>query len=64
MEPLDYRRAISELKIEGEGRLHQLEQIVCPALRPTAQAVLAERRAGYQEALAKQYLDDLQNPGE
>ena len=34
------------------------------ALRPTAQAVLAERRAGYQEALAEQYLEDLQNPGE
>lgn len=64
MEPQDYRRAISEKKIEGEGRLHHLEQIACPALRPTAQAVLAERRAGYQEALAEQYLDDLQNPGE
>ena len=64
MEPQDYRRAISEKKIEGEGRLRQLEQIACPALRPTAQAVLAERRAGYQEALAEQYLEDLQNPGE
>lgn len=64
MEPQDYRWAISEKKIEGEGRLRQLEQIACPALRPTAQAVLAERRAGYQEALAEQYLNDLQNPGE
>ena len=64
MEPQDYRRAISEKKIEGEGRLRQLEQIACPALRPTAQAVLAERCAGYQEALAEQYLEDLQNPGE
>ena len=63
MEPQDYRRAISEKKIEGEGRLRQLEQIACPALRPTAQAVLAERRAGYQEALAEQYLEDLRNPG-
>ena len=42
----------------------QLEQIACPALRPTAQAVLAERHAGYQEALAEQYLEDLRNPGE
>lgn len=64
MEPQNYQRAISEKKIEGEGRLRQLEQIACPALRPTAQAVLEERRAGYQEALTKQYLDDLQNPGE
>lgn len=64
MEPQDYRRDISEKKIEGEGRLRQLEQIACPALRPTAQAVLAERCAGYQEALAEQYLEDLQNPGE
>ena len=64
MEPQDYRRAISEKKIEGEGRLRQLEQIACPALRPTAQAVLAERCAGYQEALAEQYLEDLRNPGE
>lgn len=64
MEPQNYQRAISEKKIEGEGRLRQLEQIACPALRPTAQAVLEERRAGYQEALTKQYLDDLQNLGE
>ena len=27
--------------------------------RPTAQAVLQEKRAGYQEALAEQYLEDL-----
>ena len=64
MEPQDYRRAISEKKIEGEVRLRQLEQITCPALRPTAQAVLKEKRAGYQEALAKQYLEDLRKPGE
>ena len=64
MDPQDYRRAISEKKIEGEGRLHQLEQIACPSLRPTARAVLAEKRAGYQEALAEQYLEDLRNPGE
>ena len=64
MSPQDYRQAISQKKIEGESRLRQLEQIACPALRPTAQVVLAERRAGYQEALAEQYLDDLQNPGE
>lgn len=60
MEPQDYRRALSEKKIEGEGRLRQLEQITCPALRPTAQAVLREKRAGYQEALAEQYWEDLQ----
>ena len=59
MEPQDYRRAISEKEIAGENRLRQLEQIECPALRPTAQAVLQEKRAGYQEALAEQYLEDL-----
>ena len=63
MSPQDYRQAISQKKIEGESRLRQLEQIACPALRPTAQAVLKEKRAGYQEALAEQYLEDLQNPG-
>lgn len=61
MEPQDYQRAVSEKKIEGEGRLRQLEQIACPALRPTAQAVLQKKRAGYQEALAEQYLEDLRN---
>ncbi len=39
----------------------QLQQIACPALRPVAQAVLQEKRAGYQEALAEQYLEDLRN---
>ena len=68
MSPQDYRQAISQKKIEGESRLRQLdqaalEQIACPGLRPTAQAVLKEKRAGYQEALAEQYLEDLQNPG-
>ena len=46
MSPQDYRQAISQKKIEGESRLRQLEQIACPALRPTAQAVLKEKRAG------------------
>lgn len=64
MDPQDYRRALSEKRIERASRLRQLEQIACPALRPTAQAILQEQRAGYQEALAEQYLDDLQNPEE
>lgn len=63
MEPQDYRRAVSEKEIEGESRLRQLEQIECPALRPTAQAVLQEKRAGYQEALAAYYLEDLRKKG-
>lgn len=64
MTPQDYRRAISKKGITGEGRLRQLEQIACPALYPTAQAILQEKCAGYQEALAEQYLEDLRNQTE
>lgn len=60
MEPQDYRLAISEKQID-DGRLHQLERITCPPLRPAARAVLREKRAGYQEALAEQYLNDLRD---
>lgn len=59
MDPQDYYKAISEKQINAE-RLRQLEQISCPPLQPTAQAILQTKRPGYQEALAEEYLEDLQ----
>lgn len=59
MDPADYQKAISHVAIAEPARLQQLEHIACPSLRPTARAILQERRAGYQEALAEQYLADL-----
>lgn len=59
MSPDDYQRAISQKQIAGTGRLQQLEAVQCPALRPTAQAILQYRLAGYQEALVSDYLTDL-----
>src|SRR5699024_1894792 len=62
--PPDYRRAISGTKTGGGGRLRRRAQLACPALRPTAQAVLAERRGEDEEARAEKYLEGLRNPGE
>lgn len=59
MDPQDYHKAISEKQINAE-RLRQLKQISCPLLQPTAQAILQTKRPGYQEALAEEYLEDLQ----
>ena len=59
MDSQDYYKAISEKQINVE-RLRQLEQISCPLLQPTAQAILQTKRPGYQDALAEEYLEDLQ----
>lgn len=61
MDPSDYRHAISQKRIESSGRLQQLESIQCPALLPTAQAIMQHRLAGYQEALLEKYLSDLRH---
>ena len=59
MSPPDYSSAISRIPI-GEKRLQQLKALKCPALQETAQLISDEKKAGYQEALLKYYLADMQ----
>ncbi|WP_167836380.1 TIGR02679 domain-containing protein [Lactimicrobium massiliense] len=59
MDASDYEKSISEIEI-SERRLHELDGIKSPSLKQACQYIRTKKRAGYQERLIDDMIDDMQ----
>lgn len=59
MDASDYEKSISEIEI-SERRLHELDGVKSPLLKHACQCIRTKKRAGYQERLIDDMIDDMQ----
>jgi uncharacterized protein (TIGR02679 family) len=55
----DYHKSMSEVEI-SQQRLHELDGVQSASLQQACQCILAKKRAGYQERLIDDMIDDMQ----
>ncbi|MEE8807188.1 MAG: TIGR02679 domain-containing protein [Lactimicrobium sp.] len=59
MDASDYHKSMSEVEI-SQQRLHELDGVQSASLQQACQCILAKKRAGYQERLIDDMIDDMQ----